>query len=92
MPVVGEENPSRQVKSVQGPRSIEGSRQKGEIRSSQFLSSPQQAHDDKEVSIGEKRAPELRHRDRIRQGGDNSYGKDADRKTGGPRYTEKNVR
>ena len=27
-----------------------------------------------------------RHRVRKRDGGDNSYGKDADRKTGGPRY------
>jgi len=37
-------------------------------------------------SIGKKRTPEFRHRDRIRQGGDSRYGKDADRKIGGPRY------
>jgi hypothetical protein len=71
---------------VQRPRSVEGSRQEGEIRLSEFLSSPQQAHDDKEISIGKKSTPDFRHRDRIRHGGDNGYGKDADRETGGPRY------
>jgi hypothetical protein len=84
--VVGEKDPSGEVKRVQCPRSVEGSRQEGEIRLSEFLSSPQQAHDDEEISIGKKSTPEFRHRDRIRHGGDNSYGKDADRKTGGPRY------
>jgi hypothetical protein len=36
----------------------------------------ERAHDDKEISIGKKRTPELRHRDRIRHGGDHSYGRD----------------
>ena len=45
-----------------------------------------EAHDDKEISIGRKRTLEFQHRDRTRHGGDNSYGKDADRKVGGPRY------
>jgi hypothetical protein len=40
----------------------------------------------KELSIGKKGTPGFRHRDRIRRAGDNSYGKDADRTTGGPRY------
>ena len=71
---------------MQCPRSVEGSRQQGEIRLGEFLSPPEQAHDDKEISIGKKRTPEFRHRDRIRHGGDNNYGKDADRKIGGPRY------
>ena len=71
---------------MQCPRSVEGSRQQGEIRLGEFLSPPEQAHDDKEISIGKKRTPEFRHRDRIRHRGDNSYGKDADRKIGGPRY------
>jgi hypothetical protein len=72
---------------VQCPRSVEGSRQQGEIRLGEFLSPPEQAHSDKEISIGKKRTPEFRHRDRIRHGGDNGYGKDADRKTGVPPYT-----
>jgi hypothetical protein len=71
---------------VQCPRSVEGSRQQGEVRLGEFLSPPEQAHGDKEISIGKKRTPEFRHRDRIRHGGDDSDGKDADRKTGGPRY------
>ena len=52
----------------------------------EFLSPPKQAHDDKEISIEKKRTPEFRLRDSIRHGGDHSYGKDADRKTGGPCY------
>jgi hypothetical protein len=73
-------------------RSVEGSRQQGEIRLGEFLSPPEQPHDDKEISIGKKKTPEprtrwyraeLRHRARIRHGGDNSYGKDAGRKIGG---------
>jgi len=74
------------VKRVVCPRSVEGSRQQGEIRLSEFLSPPEQAHDDKEISLGKKKTPEFRRRDRIRRGGDDSYGKDADCKTGGPRY------
>jgi len=38
------------------------------------------------MSVGKKRTPEFRHRDRIGRGGDKSYGKNADRKIGGPRY------
>ena len=81
---VGEKDPSREVKRVQCPRSVEGSRQQGEIRLGESLSPPEQAHGDKE--IGKKRTPEFRHRDRIRHGYDDSYGRDADRKIGGPRY------
>jgi len=48
--------------SSDGPQahgnSVEGSRQPGEIRLGEFLSPPEQAHDDKE--IGKKRTPELR--------------------------------
>ena len=64
-----------------------------EVRLGEFLSPPEQAHGDKET--GEKRTPEpgtvwywaeFRHRDRMRHGGDNGYGKDANRKIGGPRY------
>lgn len=86
MPVVREKDPSCQVKRVQCPRSVEGSRQPGEIRLGEFLSPPEQASDDKEISIGKKRTAEFRHRDRIRRVDDSSYGKDADRKIGGPRY------
>jgi hypothetical protein len=50
------------------------------------FSPPEQAHDDREISIGKKRTAEFRHRDRIRRVDDSSYGKDADRKIGGPRY------
>ena len=68
--------------SSDGPQahgnSVEGSRQQGEIRPGQFLSPPEQAHDDKEISIGKKRTPEFRHRDRIRHGGDDGHGQDAD--------------
>jgi hypothetical protein len=71
---------------VQRPRSVEGARQPGEIRLGESLSPPEQAHNDKEISIGKKRTPEFRHGDRIRHGGDHSYGKDADRKIGGLRY------
>jgi hypothetical protein len=46
------------VKRVQCPRSVEGSRQQGEIRLGEFLSPPEQAHGDKE--IGNKRTPEFR--------------------------------
>jgi hypothetical protein len=56
MPIVGEKNPSRQVKRVQRPRSVEGPRQQGEIRLGEFLSPPEQTHDDKEISIGKKRS------------------------------------
>jgi hypothetical protein len=58
--VVGEKDPSRQVKRVQCPRSIKGSRQQGEIRLGEFLSPPEQAHDDKEISIGKRRTPQFR--------------------------------
>jgi hypothetical protein len=58
--------------------------QHGKARLGEFPSPPEQAHDDKEM--GKKRTPEFRHRDRIRRGGDNGHGRDADRKTGGPRY------
>jgi hypothetical protein len=71
---------------VQCRGSVEGSRKQGEISLGEFASPPEQAHDDKEISIEKKRAPEFRHRDRIRHGGDDSYGKDADRKIGSPRY------
>ena len=54
MPVVGEKGPSCQVKRVQCPRSVEGSRQQGEIRLGESLSPPEQAHDDKEISIEKK--------------------------------------
>jgi hypothetical protein len=40
---------------VRCPRSVEGSRQQSEIRLGEFLSPPEQAHDDKEISIGKKR-------------------------------------
>ena len=83
VPVVGEKDPSCQVKRVQRPCSVEASRQQGEIRLGEFLSPPEQAHDDKEISIGKKRTPEFRHRHSIRHGGDNRYGEDADRKGGG---------
>jgi len=45
------------------------------------LSPPQQAHGDKEISVGRKGTPEFPHRDRIQHGGDDGYGKDAARKT-----------
>jgi len=61
---------------------VEGSRPQGEIRLGEFLSPPEQAHGDKE--IGKKRTPEFRHRDRIRHGGDDGWGQETDRKTGGP--------
>jgi len=59
---------------VDGPQAhddpIEGSPQQGEIRLGEFVSSPEQARDDKEISIEWKKAPELRHRDRIPHSGD----------------------
>ena len=58
VPVVGEKDPSCQVKRVPRPRSVEGLRQQGEIRLGEFLSPPEQAHGDKE--IGKKRTPEFR--------------------------------
>ena len=74
--------------SMGGPqvhgRSVEGSRQGGEVRLGELLSPPEEAHGDKE--IGKKRTPEVRHRHTIRRGGDDGHGRDADRKTGGPRY------
>jgi hypothetical protein len=45
--VAGEKDPSRQAKRAQCPRSVEGSRQEGEIRLGEFLSPPEQARDDK---------------------------------------------
>jgi hypothetical protein len=39
---------------------VEGSRPQGEIRLGEFLSPPEQAHDDKEISMGKKRTPEFR--------------------------------
>jgi hypothetical protein len=84
MPVIGKEDPSRREGRVLCRRSVEGSRQPGEIRLGEFLSPPEQAHDDKES--GKKRTPEFRHRERIRQGSGDRQGKDADRKIGGPRY------
>jgi len=86
VPVVREEDPSRQVERMERPSPVEGARQQGEVRLGEFLSPPEQAHDDKEISMGKKRTPEFRHRDRIRHGSDHRYGKDADRKIGGPRY------
>jgi hypothetical protein len=50
----------------------------------ELLSPPEQAHGERE--IGTKRTPEFRRRNRIQHGGDGGYGKDADRRTGGPRY------
>lgn len=63
---VGEEDPSRQVKGVQCPRWVEGSRQLGEIRRGEFLSPPEQVHGDKEILMGKKRTPQFQHGDRIR--------------------------
>jgi len=83
---VGEKDPSGQMKRVRCSHSVEGSHQPGEIRLGEFLSPAEQAHDDKERSIGKKRTPEFRHRDRIRHSGDHNYGKDADREIGGPHY------
>jgi hypothetical protein len=56
----------------------------GEIRLGELLSPPERAHGGK--GSGKKRTPEFRHRDRIPRRGNNGYGKDADRKIGGPRY------
>ena len=67
-------------------RSVGGSCQQGGIRLGELLSPPEQAHGDKETLIGKKRTRAFRERDRIRHGGDNSCGKGADRKIGGPRY------
>jgi hypothetical protein len=39
----------------------------------------------KGISIGKIRTADFPRRDRIRHAGDDSYGKDADRKIGGPR-------
>ncbi len=78
--------PSGQVKRVQHPRSVEGLREQAEIRLGEFLPPLVQAHDDKEITIEKKRTPEFRHRDRMGHGGDDSYGKDADCKIGGPHY------
>jgi len=44
-----------------------------------LLSPPGPAYGDKE--IGKKSTPDFRHRDRIRHGGEDGGGKDADRKT-----------
>jgi hypothetical protein len=64
--------------------SVEGSRQQGEIRLGEFPSPPEQARGDKEISIRENRTPEprtvsygaeFRHRDRMRQGGGDGYGR-----------------
>ena len=49
--------PSNRIVHFARRRSVEGSRQQGEIRLGEFLSSPEQAHDDKEISIGKKRTP-----------------------------------
>jgi hypothetical protein len=57
-----------------------------EIRLGEFLSPPEQAHHGKEASIGKKTTPEFRHRDRMQDGGEDGWGKDADHKSGGPRY------
>jgi hypothetical protein len=43
-------------------------------------------HRDKEISLAKKRTPEFGHADRVEHGGDDRYGKDADRESGGPRY------
>jgi len=76
--------PTKDV-GTQAPPAVDGSRQEGEIRFSQFLSPPQQAHDDK--GSGKKRTPEPRtrwhwggllDRDRIQHGGHDGCGKDAD--------------
>jgi len=45
---------------VQCPRSVEGSRQQGEVRLGEFLSPPEQTHDDKEISMGKKKTAEFR--------------------------------
>ena len=67
-------------------RSVEGSRQQRKVGLRELLSPPKQAHGDGETSVGKKRTPELRHRDRTQHAGNDGYGKDADRKTGRPRY------
>jgi hypothetical protein len=56
--MVGEKDPSGQVKRAQCPRSVEGSRQQGQVRLGEFLSPPEQAHGDKQT--GKKRTPEFR--------------------------------
>ena len=83
-PLVREEDPSRQVERIERPRPVEGARQQGEVRLGESLSPFEEAHGDEE--IGKEGTPEFRHRDRIRHGGDGGQGKDADRKSGGPRY------
>jgi len=71
MPVIGKEDPRCQIKWVQRPRSVERARQQSEISFDQFCAAFQQAHSNEEIPIRKKRTPERR---------------DADRKTGGPRY------
>ena len=68
-------------------RTVESARQQGEVRLGEFLSPLEQAHGDEEVPIEKKRTPEFLHPDRVRHGGDVGQGKDAERKSGGPRYS-----
>ena len=89
VPVVREEDPSRQVERIERPRPVEGARQQGEVRLGESLSPFEEAHGDEE--IGKEGTPEFRHRDRIWHGGDGGERKDADRKSGGPRYPLENT-
>jgi hypothetical protein len=45
---------------MQCPGSVEGSCQQGEVSLGEFLSPPEHAQDNKEISIGKKRTPEFR--------------------------------
>jgi hypothetical protein len=65
----GRKTQAVKVERVQCPGSVEGSRQQREVRLGELLAPPEQAHGDKEISIGKKRTPEFRHRDRIRHRG-----------------------
>jgi hypothetical protein len=53
--LAGEKKPSRQVKRLQALRSVEGSRQQGEIRVGKLLSPHEQAHGDKDISVAKKK-------------------------------------
>ncbi len=86
MPMIREKHPGREVERVQRPCPMEGACQEDEIRLGEFSAPWEQAYGDEKVSVRKKRATQFRHGDTIRHRERDCEGRDADRKTGGPRY------
>jgi hypothetical protein len=86
VPMIGEQDPGREIERVERLCPMEGTRQEDEIRLGEFSAPWEQAYGDEKVSVRKKGATQFRHGDTIRHRKPDCEGRAADRKNGGPRY------